>query len=257
MPKKAEQTVSGLSKEEIDDMIDKAVKAAVKILNEELMKHYDREIELLKNTQSAFETENLQLKATVSDLENKLDGLMKKVNDQSILISQQKVQITEALQWANKNEQYSRRNNLKIHGLKVEDKTSYRLAVSNMLNNKLGIHLKENDILVAHPVASRRPRQAEGDSPSPPIIVSFSAEAKDRRYEAIARRKQLKNTGIVVYEDLTQLNLKLINRLKSHQEIKAAFSLNGKIIGVTNTDKKIHFDPYDDIPKKIAENSSM
>ena len=60
----------------------------------------------------------------------------------------------------------------------------------------------------------------DGQPLRPPVIVRFSSSARDRRDEIIKRRKQLKGSGIVIYEDLTERNQKLLNRLFNNDNIQ-------------------------------------
>ena len=54
-------------------------------------------------------------------------------------------------------------------------------------------------------------------------------------------------------EDLTAMNVKLMNRLKNLDHVKNNWSVNGKIYCVTDSGKKIKVDLFDDIEAKIRE----
>ena len=75
--------------------------------------------------------------------------------------------------------------------------------------------------------------------------------SRDARDEAIRRRKQLKGSGIVILEDLTTMNVKLMNRVKYHDQIERSWSQNGKIIGFTKGGAKIQFEFFDNIQNKL------
>ena len=165
------------------------------------------------------------------------------------------------MKWSNKNEQYSRRNNIKIHGLALGNNEDCRVAVSNMLRTKLKLEVKEGDIAAAHVLPRRKKLgntgQAGGndgvDQPPPPIIARFFLAARDTRDEAIKRRTQLQGTHIAIYDDLTTLNAKLLNRLKNNEKIKGAWSWMGKIYAESNEGKITKFEPFDDIDVKFGQ----
>ena len=70
-------------------------------------------------------------------------------------------------------------------------------------------------------------------------IVFFNYEKV--RDEALKRRKQLKNTGFSIFEDMTSMNMKLINRLKNRDDIKNAWFSNEKVFGLLFSGKKCVF----------------
>ena len=250
-PKKnTAESISALSKEDIEDLISRAVNAAVHTLTVDLNAHFDSQFDKLNKIQENLESENRDLKTQLEKLQKTVDVLTTKLDETSSKMDDKESQIIDALKWSNRNEQYSRRHNIKIQGLEVDENQDYRLAVSNLLTNKLGIHLEREDILVAHPIPKK---STEAIPKSNPVIVTFSPRAVQRREETLKRRRQLKGTKTVIYEDLTQMNLKLINRLKNNVNIKNAWSVNGKVIGLTKSNVKIRFEPYDDISSKLED----
>ena len=125
-----------------------------------------------------------------------------------------------------------------------------------MLTEKLHIHLEPGDITVAHPIPRRRQvdgsnEEGNAEERPPPIILCFSQGGRDKRDEALKRRKQLKNTGFSIFEDMTSMNMKLNNRLKNRDDIKNAWFSNGKVFGLLVSGKKMRFQPFDDIDAKL------
>ena len=145
--------------------------------------------------------------------------MLKKLNEQKLETENQKIQVKKALTQTNNNEQYSRRDNIKIYGLSLLPGDDCKSKVKKFLAKDLNIHVKDEEISVAH----------------------------------IVPRRILKGTGIRIYEDLTEINQGLINRLRNHDGIKSSWSINGKIYGLTENDKKIKFDPYEGIDEKILQ----
>jgi CTP-dependent riboflavin kinase len=118
-----------------------------------------------------------------------------------------------------------------------------------LLKDKLGINSKAADIDAAHILPKQTKPDGSQDEKPPNIIVKFAK--RETRDEAIQRRRQLKGSGVVILEDLTQMNVKLMTRVKNHDQIKQTWSQNGKIIGLTHAGRKIRFELFDSINEKI------
>ena len=192
-------------------MISRAVKAATDMLSSELNKHFNKQFGEIDKKYNTLTAENDNLKSKVDTMRAKIDSLLIKIAEQDSTIAAQEKLTKDALRWSNKIEQYSRRENLKIHGLKVEEHEECCEVVARMITKDLGIHLKDGDIAIAHPIPTRvQKTSADGVPFPPPIIVKFSTAARNRRDEVIKRRRQLKGSGQVVYEDLTELNVDLV-----------------------------------------------
>ena len=210
------EPLSGLTRTDLDEIVKRAVQAAVDTLSVEFNNLLDQKVENINSKQQSLQAENNQLKARKTMLEASVVTLTKQIREQDTLLKTYHDKINEVLIWTNRNEQYSRKNNLKLHGLKLKQGEDCRLAVSNMLTEKLHIHLEPGDITVAHPIPRRRQvdgsnEEGNAEERPPPIIVCFSQAGRDKRDEALKRRKQLKNTGFSIFKDMTSMNMKLIN----------------------------------------------
>ena len=106
------------------------------------------------------------------------------------------------------------------------------------------MYIKTNDIDAAHRIGKPR-----GDKP-PAIIVRFFR--RDHRDQIIVKRRELRGTGYGITEDLTRLNLLLINRAKLHTDITSAWSWNGSVWALTTSGHKIKLEPFDVISKVIG-----
>ena len=257
MPPKKSDPIVGLTKDTLDDMINRAVQAAVGTLaaslTDDLHVYFDNKFQEYSESQDNLKAEICELKNRVSTLENKVDSLTNQLRQQSNLIDCQEKRTNEVMRWAYNNEQYSRRENIKIHGLQVKDDEDCRLKVINLLKKDLGIKIKNEDISVAHPVPRKIQKNNVDGEPLPnPIIVKFSPLARERRDETIKKRRQLKGSGVVIFEDLTDLNAKLINWLTKNDDLKNVWSVNGKVFGLAKTGKKIRFEPFDNVEEKLA-----
>ena len=117
-------------------------------------------------------------------------------------------QITRALIHANDNEQYGRKNSVRIYGIAISNdprNENCKKLVSSLLTNQLGLDIEEGDMNAAHRIGQIR----EGKQP---IIVKFFA--RDTKTHIMENRFKLKGNPIRIYDDLTVQNRRLLNRLK-------------------------------------------
>ena len=171
-PKKGSADVmTGLTKEDLDEMIGRAVKAAVDTLSTDLNRYYERKFEKFGERQDALQSENLELKQKLGNLEEKIDILLKKLNEQKLETENQKIQVKKALTQTNNNEQYSRRDNIKIYGLSLLPGDDCKSKVKNFLAKDLNIHVKDEEISVAHIVPRRIQPTNPGQAPQPPPLL--------------------------------------------------------------------------------------
>ena len=85
-----------------------------------------------------------------------------------------------------------------------------------VLKDELEMNISQEDISVAHRVATRT------------IIVKFVALY--HKMDAIQKRCVLKGTGIVIQEDLTKMNMKLLEKLSRLDSVETAWSRDGKLL---------------------------
>lgn len=77
------------------------------------------------------------------------------------------------------------------------------------------------------------------------IIVRF----RDRitRDKVIRQRKLLKSTKVTVIEDLTNLNVELMNRLRRSDDVEKCWSWNGHVFAMLKNGKKVRVRPFQTI----------
>ena len=134
-----------MSKEDMDILVKRAVQDAVDTLSQDLNTYCDKQLQTVNDKHDVLNSENILLKTQVSSLQSEVNILTQNVVDQPLIIDNYEQKINDALIWAKKNEQYSRRNNLKIHGMRVKQNESYCDAISRLFKDSLGIDLKESD----------------------------------------------------------------------------------------------------------------
>ena len=126
----------------------------------------------------------------------------------------------------NNLEQYTRRNSIRIYGLDDPDrKEPYHVTekkVTKVLNSALGMHITSQDIDIAHRLGRFN------ESGNRPVICKFVS--RTRKIQAITLRRKLKGTAIVIREDLTSKNVKLLQSVSALDQVKSAWSVEGRIL---------------------------
>ena len=156
-------------------------------------------------------------------------------------------------------EQYSRRQCLRIYGVKEkanENTDDLVLEIAKMM--KVSIDPRDIDrshrITPRHVASSLAPVSASSSNSTPlpesrpkPIIVKFSRY--NARHLMYASKSKLKNSGIVIREDLTSLRQDLFYRAKKHPNTKFTWSNDGKIFSLTKNGHKVSIRNASDIER--------
>lgn len=108
------------------------------------------------------------------------------------------------------SEQYSRKNNIKIYGLRETGRRETALETTHLvlefLNEKLGVRVGWQDICISHRLGNPEPHRCRS------VIVKFVRRLT--KLEVLENRYRLKGSGIVISEDLTPVNNKLFWELR-------------------------------------------
>lgn len=243
-----------ITKDEVDAIVQRAVAAAVATMSQDITTKVNSKIDNMQSKYQSVSDDYQQLSDKYDSLASELQIWKDKAVSQAQLIQDQGKEIDmlrkdfrKCMLWCNRNEQYSRRSSVRITGLKLQEGESAMTAASKLIRTDLGVDLPEGSIVAAHPL----PRRNKASEKPPSLIVRFAK--RETRDEVISRRKQLKNTGRVITEDITVLNQLLLNRLYNHEALDSCWTWRGKIYGCTSDGTKIRFEPYDDINAKITE----
>jgi len=182
---------------DVESVVAKAVKAAVTVVRDEFNKLYkdlkeycvslEHRIEALEN-RSVPDTPDIDATSLSATLK-----AMKEDNRRTALA-------------ANETEQYGRRNNLRFKGLHIDPNADCQKVLSEFINTKLQVHLREDDIELAHPLPVRREgaRSQSAQSSHPSSATSSSRDSiviarfhdKSVRDRVIRQRKLLKKHQI-------------------------------------------------------------
>ena len=154
----------------------------------------------------------------------------------------------ESLKAANFNEQYSRKNNIKIFNLRTTPKQDLRQDLVTLVKKDLNVKLDPSDISAIHRIPSKNPNLRDN-----PIIVRFSnVEAK---VEIMKHKKNLKN-NVHFTEDVTKRNLELMRRIRESEGMESAWYFNTSVYGKTKSGLQMKFDLFDNVEQRIQKESN-
>lgn len=143
-------------------------------------------------------------------------------------------------------EQYGRSNCLIIHGCTDVPRTREYCVVEKyvcgVINEKVKPTkpLQVSDLDIAHPLPSRR---------GSPVIVKFLR--RTQRNDVFARKRNLKNSGMVITESLTRRRLHLLQDARKAFEGFQVWTMKGEIFVFFNNKKQVIND-FSDI-KRIRD----
>ncbi len=126
-----------------------------------------------------------------------------------------KAELHEARNHAISNEQYSRKLNVKIFGMKEDIGEDCISKVVTLAKEKLGVELTESQVIVAHRTRSQRKPQ--------PMIVRFDG------YTTKMSVLKVKKSGTSIAEDLCRDLMTVYNRVRDDPRVQSSWAWNGKV----------------------------
>lgn len=130
---------------------------------------------------------------------------------------------------AAENEQYSRKNNIKIYGLEEEKGEECVQKIVKLLKDKLNIQLYISDISAAHRIPGGK------NGPRPLVVKLVHSTVKNK---ILIKRKLLKGSGIVIREDISIEYVKLMNRMENKDNVDSVWFWSGKVFVKTTDGNK-------------------
>ena len=201
-------------------------------------------ISCLHESESKLLEEMKKLTDRCDVLDQKIHDQKQITDDLALKIDQIESKVKESIILGNHNDQYSRRWSIKFHGIPETKDEECIQRVVNFVNIELKMSppLTPPEIEVAHRTGPLK----RDNTKSRPIIARFFN--RNRRFEVLKQRFNLKNTSFLMTDDITRNNITLLNRLRNHPKVDSAWFTNGKVKAKEVTTKKIKiFDIYDDI----------
>ena len=181
--------------------------------------HVQQALHTLKCDIQAQEARILDLEVTVDNKSKEIAQLKSQVEAQSNLAKR-------ALHQINQQEQYSRRNCLRFFGLPEKANESTDALIIDLSTKILKVPLTTDDLERSHRVGKPDPEKPR------PIIAKFKSYRKRR--EVIVERRKLAGTKKSILEDLTASNATLLNKARSSEHVKSAWSVDGRIFAISH-----------------------
>ncbi|PIK43755.1 putative exosome complex exonuclease RRP44 [Apostichopus japonicus] len=128
-------------------------------------------------------------------------------------------------------EQYSRRNNLRIFGMKEDPNENTMDVFVKLAKEKLKLELNSDFIDRCH----RLGRSTPGTNPRP-ILVKFLSY--QHRREVIKARRNLKGSGITIKEDITMMNNRLLTETHRHVKVSNCWTVERRVIALVKSDNE-------------------
>ncbi|VDI46270.1 Hypothetical predicted protein [Mytilus galloprovincialis] len=212
-----------------------------------LFSKFESSLEKKLNDKITKIEKEMEEKAEALSIEN--EHLKKRLDAMSSHITPIKTDLAETAKVAkianlssNYNEQYSRKNNIKVFNFPRRDRQNLRKDFIEMVKKDLDVSLEERDVVAIH----RLPAVHE---PSPLIVRFFNSDVK----RSVMRvRKQL-NGKVKFVDDVTQRNMELIHRLEKSNHFEQVWYFNCGVYGRTECGEQIKFGMYDDINFRLRQ----
>jgi hypothetical protein len=150
-----------------------------------------------------------------------------------------------AVALGNRNEQYSRKLNIKFYGLPEKQGESVIETVNEALRQKTDESIDPTEVVAIHRIPGQR------NQPQPILVKMKTADGKSR---IMRKRSDMKDAqkGWRIADDVTKENTALIAKLNDHPKISSAWYYNGFVFGQSGN-KRIKFDIFDDINERIRK----
>ena len=232
-----------MRREEMEKFIHQTVTKIITELNENMEVtisiKVDEKTKPLQDKINTLESENKSLRDDMKTLKTT-------ITKQGSKLAECEARSKDALSKSNYNEQYSRKNNVKIMDLAEkpsESENDLITEVSKLLKKK-EVTLDPSKILAIHRIPGK-----EGHAK--PVLIKFTNNTEKKK--VMIHRTAFKTMGHRIADDVTKLNAGLIKSLSDHPTITQAWYFNGYVYGRASTDRRYRFDLFDiveDVLKK-------
>ena len=242
--------------------LDGFVKNLVNTLVGEMKTEMKNELQTIKEThekelselRKVHEQEQTKSNTKIDALERQIVDLIDKnaKNESKIRITKKQYEDLEEIAYeasmkANYNEQYSRKNNIKIHGVKEVPKENTLEVTKKVLEETAKVTLKDDEIVAIHRIPGKKGYEK-------PILIKVKnsdIKARVMRQRPVVRKAE---KGLRLADDVTKSNSDLIQRLNDTDGIYQAWYFNGSVYAkASENGHRIKFDIYDDVEEKLKE----
>lgn len=222
------------------DRIDTVVQRAVAVAMERERRKLSDDMEKRENNLRELLDEKL---ASLHDLEVSIDSKLQQLRDIEKSVSDNTTNVNALSNRLDHIEQYSRRNNIRILGVKSTPDEDTDEIVRNVAQ-QIGVTLTAYDIDRSHRLRrpNNNPHDVQGsyagaarnaNSSPPPIIVKFTSYKP--KLQMMKNRRKLKGSGTVIVEDLTKKNSNLLFQTSKKTNVKASWTIDGRVFALVKS----------------------
>ncbi|CAG2205448.1 unnamed protein product [Mytilus edulis] len=246
--------LKGVTKKDDFDMFTKDLvrthdlEIVVTTIVNKLFQRFESTMDKKINCRVAQVEKEMQEKIEALSVEN--EDLRKQINQvRETVINEKKIlkdtvnYTQEAIVSANYNEQYSRKNNIKVMNFPRHEKQDLRSDFIQKVRRDLNVQLQERDVVAIHRLPSNQP------GPNPVIVRLFNSDVK----RSIMRvRKDLKDK-VRFSDDVTRRNMQLITKLRDMECFESVWYYNCGVFGRTEDGLQLKYRLFDDVRRRLQE----
>ena len=155
-----------------------------------------------------WNVKKLERKKIIKELKEEVTYLRGKVDD-----------ITAAM---DRQEQYSRRNFLLIHGIPKNKNKNTNVLSMEVVETKMDIKITDNDIDRTHRIG-----KPKSNGKTKPVIIKF-VRYNDRK-KIFSSKKLLKDSDVSITESLTAFRMKKLNNARETFGFRNVWTVDGRI----------------------------
>lgn len=180
----------------------------------------------------------------ISKFEQKLDALVNRCSSMESKITQLENEKGVLSKKLEDQEQYSRRNSIRVFGLPENKDEDIEHAVLAVFNTKMQASCKPEHIDRVHRVG-RRPINNDNTKSRPVIVKFISYKYRDIVFK---NKRTLRGTGITIKEDLSTTRLSLLKSTADKFGYRNVWTLDG-VVRVSHNGQKIAINSTADLEK--------
>lgn len=212
---------------------------------EEILNHIDARLDLLESRTHILEAKDTDRDDTIARLETHITDLQQS----NASLTQDMKSLQSGL---NHLEQHNRRWQVRITGLpasseRFESTDTSKHLVCNFFNTSLSLNILKSQLDCAH-------RVGKPHNNTHTMLVKF--HERDIVDLLITNRSKLKGTPFAIFEDSTQINRGLCNRLYKHPKISNSWLQRGNVWAKTTQGQKFKIDIAENIDEVIEKNTN-
>lgn len=212
----SDDSILTISRSDLRDEIKNIVKVAINEAMEEKMAIFQG----IRENMDVFTSEIDRLSSITMALKEALAEKEKDISNLRQSMDNLKKENTELHCQLNDNENYQRRENVRISGIPEASSENPIKTACKFFADK-GFNVSEKELHVAHRIGKRN-----SGKPRTIIVRFFNRNMRDR---VIRERKKLKGSGMTISEDVSNLSMRTLVRVQRSQGIVNSWIWNGQV----------------------------